>query len=89
VVVADLEVSTVVAAEKFRDAASGPITLSDAYHINKSLHRPLSFRPRLEGRGHDLNMDYSMNHPFPITPLDSNNLYDWLNTFDQGDLTFT
>ena len=81
--------SYLVAAEKFRDAASGPITLSDAYHINKSLQRPLSFRPRLEGKAHDLNTDYSMNFPFPVTSFDSNDLHDWLNTFDQGDLTFT
>ncbi|CZR60145.1 uncharacterized protein PAC_10041 [Phialocephala subalpina] len=74
------------AAEKFRNAASGPITMSDAYHISKSLQRPLSFRPRFEGKAPDSNVDYSLNFQFPITPIDSNNLYDWLSTFNQGDI---
>jgi hypothetical protein len=77
-----------VAADKFRNAAAGPITLSDAYHISKSLQRPLSFQPRREGRTHDLDIDYSMNFPLPVASPESNGLYDWINTFDQGEITF-
>lgn len=76
------------AAEKFRRAAAGPITLSDAYHISKSLQRPLSFQPRREGNPHHFGAGYSLDFPFPVTSIDSDDLYDWLSTFDQGEINF-